>query len=65
MKHIINGCSINLRSLSSQELENLIGHVQARLAQTQEELDSVMGEHIRRSDNVHQLRFEYEGPSVA
>lgn len=65
MKHIINGCPINLRGLSEQELANLVTVTRERLDRVQEDLDSVMGERIRRCDNVHQLRLEYEGPSVA
>lgn len=64
MKHIINGCPVNLRGLSAQELNNLVAMTQQRLERVQEELDSVVGERLRRSD-VHQLRIEYEGPSVA
>lgn len=65
MKHRINGCSIDLRALTQDELTALILATQARLAQVQEELDSVIGEHIRRSPDVHQLHLEYEGPAVA
>jgi hypothetical protein len=65
MKHLINGCPIDLRGLSEQELGSLIASTRERLERCQEELDSVIGEHIRRSDNVHQLRFEYDGPAVA
>lgn len=64
MKHRINGCPINLRGLSTEELDNLVASTRGRLEQVQEELDSVMGEYIRRCDNVHQLHFEYEGPAV-
>lgn len=64
MKHRINGCPINLRSLSTQELENLVVSTRERLAEVQGELQLVTQEHIRRSDNVYQLRFEYEGPAV-
>jgi hypothetical protein len=65
MKHIINGCPINLRGLSAQELDSLVISTNLRLARVQEELESVMGEVVRRCDNVHQLHFEYEGPAVA
>lgn len=64
MKHIINGCPINLRTLTTEELNNLVTMTRQRQEQLQEELESVLGEHIRRSDNVHQLHFEYEGPAV-
>lgn len=66
MKHRINGCLVNLRSLSTQELDELAASTKARLDQVQEELDSVMGEVIRRCDNVHQLHLQpqYEGPAV-
>lgn len=52
MRHIINGCPIHLRGLSAQELDNLVASTQARLAQVQEELDSVVGEKIRRDPAV-------------
>lgn len=64
MKHIINGCPVHLRGLSDEELENLQNMTADRMARCQEELDSLVGERIRRSDNVHQLHFEYEGPAV-
>lgn len=64
MKHRINGCSIDLRGLSAQELDNLIASTTQRLNQVQEELDSVVGELVRRTPNVHQLRPAYEGPAV-
>lgn len=65
MKHIINGCPVHLRSLSEVELANIVASTQERLERCQEELESLVGEVIRRSPNVHQLHFEYEGPSVA
>lgn len=65
MKHIINGQPIDLRSLSPQELSSLIHTTDARAARVQEELESLRGELIRRSVNVHPLRPTYEGPSVA
>lgn len=65
MKHLINGQPIDLRSLSPQELGSLINTTRARIERTQEELDSLNGELIRRSDNVHLLHPYYEGPSVA
>lgn len=65
MKHRINGCPINLRTLTDGELQQLIDTTTERLAQVSEELESVVGEYVRRSDNVHQLHFQYEGPSVA
>lgn len=65
MKHIINGCPINLRGLTESELNNLVTMTRERQERLQEELESVLGEHIRRSHNVHQLHFEYEGPAVA
>jgi hypothetical protein len=64
MKHRINGCPIDLRSLSTQELDNLVAMTRERAERVQEELESVEGERLRRQ-HVYQLRFEYEGPSVA
>lgn len=58
MKHRINGCPINLRGLSDAELATLIETTEGRLEQVQEELDSVRGELVRRTPNVHQLRFD-------
>lgn len=65
MRHIINGCPLNLRGLTDEELGNLVVMTNERLARVQDELESVVGEQIRRSDNVHQLHFQYEGPAIA
>lgn len=63
MKHIINGCGVNLRTLSDGELAALVGSTQARIERANEELDSLRGEQIRRCDNVVPL-FDYT-PTVA
>lgn len=65
LKHIINGCPVYLRGLSAQELDNLIIATELRIAAAEDDKEKLMGELIRRTDNVHQLRLEYEGPSVA
>ena len=52
MKHRINGCLINLRTLTDAELENLADRVADRIADSQEQLDSLRGEQVRRSSNV-------------
>jgi len=52
MRHRINGCPINLRGLSDAELSALDRSTAERLEQVQEELDSVRGEQVRRSNNV-------------
>lgn len=65
VKHIINGCPVNLRTLTEEELANITATTLQRIERAQEELESLRGEQIRRSDNVHQLRFEYEGPAIA
>lgn len=59
MKHIINGCPINLRQLSDQELKNLMDSTADRLARVREELDSLGGEAVRRSPDVVPL-FELD-----
>lgn len=48
MKHRINNCPVNLRTLSTTELEQLISATVARNARVQEELESLVGERIRR-----------------
>lgn len=50
MKHIINGCPVNLRSLSNEQLDKLIDDVPDRLDRIQDEMDSLMGERIRRNN---------------
>ena len=50
MKHIINGCPINLRSLSNEQLDKLIDEVPDRLDRIQDEMDSLQGERIRRNN---------------
>lgn len=50
MKHIINGCPVNLRSLSSEQLDRLIADVPDRLDRIQDEMDSLQGERIRRGN---------------
>lgn len=62
MRHRINGCLINLRGLSDDELDNLARSTAERLEQVQEELDSVRGEVARRSSNVHQLVLQWDRP---
>lgn len=52
MKHRINGCLINLRGLTDAELSALDRSTAERLERVQEELDSVRGEQVRRSNNV-------------
>lgn len=64
MKHIINGCPIHLRSLTDEELGNLINGTAERIARAQEELESLVGERVRRTPNVHSLRPQYEGPAI-
>lgn len=63
MKHIINGCPINLRSLSEADIKRLIDEGADRLDRLQEEMDSLHGELVRRADNVVPL-FDYS-PTVA
>lgn len=65
MKHIINGCPVNLRSLSEADIKRLIDEGADRLDRLQEEMDSLHGELIRRHNNVIPLRPEYEGPAVS
>lgn len=50
MKHIINGCPVNLRSLSNEQLDKLIAAVPDRLDRIQDEMDSLQGERIRRNN---------------
>lgn len=50
MKHIINGCPVNLRSLSNEQLDKLIADVPDRLDRIQDEMDSLEGERIRRNN---------------
>lgn len=50
MKHIINGCPVNLRSLSNEQLDKLIADVPDRLDRIQDEMDSLQGERIRRNN---------------
>lgn len=50
--HRINGCPINLRTLTEGELATLIEATADRIAAVQEELDSLVGERIRRGNNV-------------
>lgn len=52
MKHRINGCPIDLRRLTDAELSSLDRSTAERLECVQEELDSVRGEAVRRSNNV-------------
>ncbi len=65
MKHIINGCPVNLRTLSEEELNNLVRMTQERLDRVQEELDSVRGERVRRDRglDIHPtLQFDLPQP---
>ena len=64
MKHIINGCGVNLRTLTEAELSTLIEGTEARAERVQEELDSLRGEQVRRSHPT-QLQLQYDGPAVA
>lgn len=50
MKHIINGCPVNLRSLSNEQLDKLIADIPDRLDRVQDEMDSLQGERIRRNN---------------
>ena len=52
MKHIINGCLINLRTLSNEDIERLISEGADRLDRLQDEMDSLHGELVRRANNV-------------
>lgn len=52
MKHIINGCPINLRTLSEADIARLIDEGADRLDRLQDEMDSLHGELIRRGSNV-------------
>jgi hypothetical protein len=55
MKHIINGCPVNLRSLSNEQLDRLISAVPDRLDRIQDEMDSLQGERIRRNNRHLQV----------
>lgn len=55
MKHIINGCPVNLRTLTEEELANITVSTQARIERAQEEMESIVGEQIRRASNVIKL----------
>lgn len=57
MKHRINGCPIHLRSLPDDDLVRLIAENRDRSERLEEELDSLMGEHIRRTPNHNVLAF--------
>ena len=52
MRHIINGCRVNLRDLNPAELADLVVSTEARLERVNEELDSLKGEQLRRGSNV-------------
>lgn len=65
MRHIINGCPINLRTLSEADIQRLINQGADRLDRLQDEMDSLHGELIRRNNNVIPLRPEFDGPAVA
>lgn len=64
MKHIINNCPVNLRTLSDEELATIVQATLQRIERVQEELESLRGEQIRRADNVHQLQFDLN-PAIA
>jgi len=51
MRHIINGCSINLRQLTDRELDSLIVNNQKRADLLADESESLIGERIRRQPN--------------
>jgi hypothetical protein len=52
MRHLINGCRVNLRDLNPAEIADLIVSTEARLERVNEELDSLKGEQLRRNSNV-------------
>ena len=47
-RHIINGCSINLRQLTDRELDLLISSNGHRAVVQRDELESLLGEKYRR-----------------
>lgn len=63
MKHIINGCPINLRALSEDDINRLISEGADRLDRLQDEMDSLHGELVRRTNNV--IPLFPDAPSVA
>lgn len=63
MKHIINGCPINLRTLPESDIHRLISEGADRLDRLQEEMDSLHGELVRRSNNVIPLFGTADAPS--
>ena len=65
MKHIINGCPINLRTLSESDINRLIAEGADRLDRLQDEMDSLHGELVRRHNNVIPLFRTADAPSVA
>lgn len=52
MKHRINGVAINLRTLTSSELDNLINLATGRMEAADEDLEKLYAEQVRRSTNV-------------
>jgi len=48
MRHIINGQSVDLRQLTDHELAQLRKNHELRLALINDELDSLVGEQVRR-----------------
>ena len=63
VKHIINGCPINLRTLSEDDIRRLISEGADRFDRLQEEMDSLHGELVRRSHNVIPLFGTADAPS--
>lgn len=47
-RHIINVCSVDLRQLSDRELAQLRKNHELRLSLVNDELDSIVGEQVRR-----------------
>lgn len=56
MRMRINGCLVNLRALSGEQLDRLVQDNQSRKDRAREEYESLRGEQIRR---------EYEAGQVA
>ena len=52
MRHIINGCSVDLRSMTVRELREAVKNHQMRIDLANDELESLVGEQIRRSPIV-------------
>jgi len=59
-RHIINGCSVNIRQLTDRELASIVKNNQMRLAVINDELETLIGEQIRRLPD-HSI---HKGPSL-